>query len=368
MAELGGSDQALLAMVTQLTREGWECHVALPGPSPMATRWSEAGARIHEVPMERITTRGGRWHWLRYALRAPGSILKLRRLARTLDVGVVHTNSLHCWYGAPAARLARRPHVWHAREIVVQSDLALRVERWMLDSWADEVIAVSQAVADQFPGVDPAHRSVLYDQVDPGRFSPAMAGRFRPTHDIDDRTYLVGSVGRIDTWKGIEVLLDAWPEVAAAVPDAMAVIAGPAVAGKEAWYDELRQRAEALGSVRWIGPSDDVGALMADLDVFVLPSKEPEPYGMVVVEALASGVPVIATDAGGPKEILGQVDRSLGTLVPPGDPSALARAIIARHAPSARELRRQRTAQQPGGRPDYGAVFDRAMGHDDASR
>jgi glycosyltransferase involved in cell wall biosynthesis len=100
------------------------------------------------------------------------------------------------------------------------------------------------------------------------------------------------------------------------------------VRDKEDYFDALARTARELSDAHWLGGRDDVPDLLADLDVFVLPSTEPEPYGLVAVEALASGAPVVATDAGGPPEILATAHPGAGRLVPPGDADALATAIV----------------------------------------
>jgi glycosyltransferase involved in cell wall biosynthesis len=87
--------------------------------------------------------------------------------------------------------------------------------------------------------------------------------------------------------------------------------------------------ARALGGVHWLGARRDVPELMADLDVFVQVSTQPEPWGLVHAEALASGVPIVAGDAGGPVEILAGARPGAGILVPPGDSTALAGAVTA---------------------------------------
>ncbi len=234
-------------------------------------------------------------------------MVRLARLTRRIRADVVHSNSLHSWYGWAAAAVARRPHVWHAREMVVQSRAALRVERWLARHFAAVVIAVSAAVAAQ---LDPANVTVITDEADPAEFRPDRAGRFRAAAGIDDRVPLVGSVARLDTWKGFGVLLDAYPAIRAARPEVELVVAGAAVAGKEDYAAWLERRAAGLPGVHWLGPRRDVGDLMADLDVFVQVSTEPEPFGLVIVEALASGVPVVAGAAGGPVEILAEADRT----------------------------------------------------------
>jgi glycosyltransferase involved in cell wall biosynthesis len=321
----GGSEKALIRMIRQLRADGWDCHVAIGGPPRLAEEYARAGATVHVVPMERITTSGGPGRWVRYLLAWPVSVIRLTRLTRRLGIDVVHTNTLHSWYGWAAAALTRRPHVWQAREIVVQSALALRVERWLTTRFARRMVATSNAVAAQFTH---PHLEVIFDEVDPGEFRPDRAGAFRARVGIDDEVPLVASVGRIDTWKGVDILLDAVPALQAARPDIVVLVAGGSVGGKEAYAAGLQARADALG-VRWVGSRDDVADLMADLDVYVMASTEPEPFGLGLVEALASGTPVVATGAGGPVEILAGLGPSAGCLVPPGDAAALADALLA---------------------------------------
>jgi glycosyltransferase involved in cell wall biosynthesis len=220
--------------------------------------------------------------------------------------------------------------VWHAREIVFQSRAALRVEKWLTRHFAERVVAVSQVVASQ---LDSPLVEVVTDEADPVRFRPGRAGHFRASAGIDDQVPLLGSIGRLDTWKGFGTLLDAYDHLRLRRPEVELVVAGPAVRGKEDYADELRSRAEATPGVHWLGPRRDVEEVMADLDVFVQVSSEPEPFGLVVVEALACGVPVVAGSQGGPLEILGEAAaRSsvpAGRLVPPCEPEATALAALA---------------------------------------
>jgi len=355
----GGSEHALVAMIRQLTSAGWECHVALPGPPVLADEYGAAGATVHVVPMARLTTSGGPGRWPRYAARWPVAVDRLRRLVRSVDADVVHSNSLHCWYGWAAARLTGRPHVWHAREIVFQSPAALAVERFLTAHFADVVVAVSAAVATQLPGADVV---VVLDRPDPARFDPTAAGEFRAAMGIADDVPLVGSVARIDTWKGFDTLLDAVPLVRRRRPEVEMVVAGAAVPGKERYEADLR-RVAADNGVHWLGPRRDIGALMADLDVFVQVSSEPEPYGLVVAEALASGTPVVAGNAGGPVEILAHAPPGAGRLVPPGDPESLAEAVLALlpDEPSNTQRRRSRPPLLGASADEFPALFARVV-------
>jgi glycosyltransferase involved in cell wall biosynthesis len=356
VAERGGSDHALLRMLRSLPPGEFECHVVVPADPPLRDELESAGATVHVVPMRRISTSHGIGAWLAYGAGWPLAVGRIARLVRRLGVNVVHTNSLHSWYGWAAAGLARRPHVWHAREIVVQSGAALRVERF-LTRHAARVIAMSNAIADQ---LDRGNVVVVYETADPAEFHPSRAGRFRTRVGIPDDAPLAGTAGRIDTWKGIDVLLAAWAHVKEARPDAHLVVAGGPVRDKESYFGDLASVAAGLVDAHWLGMRDDIPDLFADLDVFVLPSTEPEPYGLVAVEALASGTPVVATDAGGPPEILARSHPGARRLVPPGDADALAGAIVAEldgARPTSATLRAQRSALRDPEPEGFSAVF-----------
>ncbi len=325
MAEAGGSDHALLRMASQMAADGFICRVVVPALSPLEAEFSRAGVAVSVIHMRRITTAGGLLWWVRYALEWPVAVARLCRVARRHRADVIASNSLHSWYGWAVAALLRRPHVWHAREIVMQSQAALRLERRLVGRFADLLIACSEAVAEQFRTVLPQERiCVVHEDVDRAVFHPEPDG-------TADGTALpaVGFVGRIDTWKGVDVLLEAWPAVHGSDADAQLLVAGPPVEGKEWYYEELEARTQGMAGVTWLGPvgPDQAAAVFRQLHVLAAPSTLPEPYGLVVVEALASGSRVVVTDFGGAPEIVARAERGAGIAIPPNDPKALAAAI-----------------------------------------
>jgi len=361
VAERGGSDHALLRMVRSLVADGWECHVVFPEAPPLAAEFLAAGAKIHIVPMRRLTRSGGAGYFVGYALSWPMSVLKLRRLARQVHPGVVHSNSIHSWYGWAVAWLERAPHVWHGREIVVQSRWALLVERYLAKHFAWRVVAVSAAVAAQFDG---ANVVVVHDALAPeDGLSPERAGQFRARAGISEDVVLVGAAGRLDTWKGFDVLLAAFPEIRRQRPDVELVVAGGPVRGKEGYAQDLAATARRTEGVHWLGSRDDMADLMADIDVFVLPSTEPEPFASSALEALASGVPLVATDHGGSPEMLQACPAGSGRLFRPRDPGALVEAVLSMlpDGPSSAAGRQARLAHLVGDPAAFSALFEEAL-------
>jgi glycosyltransferase involved in cell wall biosynthesis len=340
VAERGGSDQALLRLVRSLPRDEFDFHIALPGPSPLAAEFDAAGATLHVVPMRRLSTSHGAEEWAGYVGGWPGSVTRLTSLARRLQVDVLHSNSLHSWYGWAAARALGLPHVVHAREVVVQSRAALRVERGLCRRFATRVIAPSYAVAAQ---LDPANVVVLDEYLDPDEFRPTRAGTFRPRVGLPAEAPVIGAVARLDPLKGLDVLLDAFTKLRADRHDLHLVVVGAPVLGQEAYAAELRTRVGSVPGAVLLESRDDIPDVMADLDVLALPSIEPEAYGLVLVEALASGTPVVATDHGGPPEIVARARAGTALAVPPRDVGALADALAslvpARTSPERRRAR-----------------------------
>jgi glycosyltransferase involved in cell wall biosynthesis len=235
--------------------------------------------------------------------------------------------------------------VWHVHEIIEKPRwLAVLLARLVV-SCSDQVVAISTSVADQLTRLGGARRGappirVIPDAVDTARFNPTVeGGAVRAAWGVSRDQVLVGSIGRLHSWKGQEVLVEAAHLLQAELPHLRIVIVGDIVPGQP----EARERLESAiarwrleDTVRLEGYRRDVPEVLAALDLLVLPSTSPEPFGLVVIEAMASARPVIATAHGGPLETVAA--GITGLLVPPGDAVALAGAI-ARLAKD-RELRR----------------------------
>jgi glycosyltransferase involved in cell wall biosynthesis len=195
------------------------------------------------------------------------------------------------------------------------------------------VIAASQFIADLVTirhGVDPARIRVIPRGVDPAAFNPATISGSRIAKlaadwRLPDNARTVVLPGRLTSWKGHTVLLDALAHLGRL--DVMCVFVG-AHQGRYRYVRDLENQARRLGiadRLRLVGQCDDMPAALALSDVVVHASTEPEAFGRVVIEAQAMGRPVIASDLGGPVETVRHGDT--GWRVPPSDPHALAAAI-----------------------------------------
>lgn len=334
-SEIGGSDVSLAGIVERLDPRRFVPLVALPSEGPLVQRLEQSGARVFVLPrMKKLTSRKGKAWLAVFAANYPLGVASLASLIRRERVDLVHTNTIHNLYGGAAARVTGRPHVWHVREIVWQNRALLRIEQAMASAMADRVIVTSDAVREAFDrgGRRALPFAKIENGVDLRRFTPGSSDLVRRDFTIDPSAPLVGTAARMDVWKGLEDFIEAAAIVRRTRPDARFVLAGGAIEGLRTYEGELLSLAAARGldgALFFAGWRYGPGAMPAfhqSLDVFVLPSREPEPFGLVVLEAMASGKPVVATAQGGPLEIVR--DRETGLLVTPRDPSAMAAGIV----------------------------------------
>lgn len=335
-SEIGGSDVSLVRLVEGLDSEKYSVMVALPSDGPLVMRLRAAGAHVEIMPvLMKLTSRRGTGFLWKFALNYPRAIAELVRLIRRERIAIVHTNTIHNLYGVTAARIAGVPHVWHFREIVWQSALLRRIELTMARWWSTRIIVTSRAVAGMYGDEArwPTQLVRVPNGVEVDRFSPGDGSRVREELDVAPGQPLVGIVCRLDAWKGVDDFLEAAALVAAADHEAVFAVVGGPIIGQEAYETQLRTKANELGlgrRVRFTGWTYGPAA-MPDvhraLDILVLASREAEPFGLVVLEAMASGKPVVATAHGGPLDVV--EDGRTGDLVPPGDAKSMANAIVA---------------------------------------
>jgi glycosyltransferase involved in cell wall biosynthesis len=318
-------------MVRAVDRARYEPIVLVPHDGPMVALYREAGARVLFTPMMQLRTKPSPVYQANYLARYVPTV---RRLARIIDanaIELVHSNSLYCSYGAWAARRTRRQHIWHLRELPPRVPLATRAYASMVRRLSTRIVGMTRGCGDALFGGGglPESFEVLHDGIDLSEFAPDV-GNVRGELGVGEHP-LIGFVARLDPWKGLDVFLQAARCVADRFPDARFVVAGDAPSGYESYARKMRNLAESLGLgavVNFVGfryGAKEMPRLMASLDVFAHTSTSPEPFGLVLIEAMAAGRPVVASRAGGPLEIV--VDGETGLLTPPGDSVALASAI-----------------------------------------
>lgn len=324
----------------------------------------DAAIRSLSIPVVRVPGTDGSlrlhaWHTTRALAEIAGAAVAVRRACLRVDARLVHANSIRAGLVAVLARrLGGPPVVVHLRDCLPASAVT-GVVRGLLLRHAAALVTNSDYTAACFVdgrGHGRARVRTLHSLVDLSRFRPELLTRddARRRLGIDPSTPVVGVVAQLTPWKGQDDAIRAVALARRSVPDLRLLVVGGAVftspatrQDNEAYGRGLRDLAARLsldGSVAFLGERDDVPEILRALDVALVPSWE-EPFGRTVVEAMAMGLPVVATRVGGPPEVVRHgVD---GVLLPPRAPRAWARAIVELIGDPARRLemgRRARTA------------------------
>ncbi len=332
-----GTERHILDLAGSLPAQGVGVGIACPSPSPLAERAEKLG-----VPVTPIAKNG---------LLDKVALKSLRGLFKENAVDVIHVhNGRTAMLAAVAHRLARRGHCVSTQHFInpsrvnrtgIKAVLSRVAHNWV-SNHTDRFIAISRAVergmAERDDG-QPGRIFIIPNGIadfDANSITPSW--KIRQELGIGPQTPLVVSATRLVPEKAVDSLIDAMAQLRTKHPTACCAIAGE---GGE--RQALANRIEHLGlsdSVRLLGFRNDVASIIAAGDVFVLPSVN-EPFGLVLLEAMALSKPVVSTAAGGPLEIVEEA--STGLLVSPRRPDALADAIgrLLSDRPAAQEMGRR---------------------------
>lgn len=327
-ADLYGASRALLRILGPMVERGFEPVVVLPERGPLLERIEALGIKVIVDPGLSIVDRASlkSLRAFKFFLGFPLSVLRFFNLIRRERIALVHTNTAVMPSPALAAWLAGVPHVWHMRELFDEFRSAWKFYGRFVHAFSTRIPCMSEAIAAQFP--NRSKTRVLFDGL-PLEEYPRAAQASKPEARAQFQLGagpVVGCVGRIKfVRKGQEVLVQAAALLKQRGVLAKYLIVGAPAPGNEEHGERLRRLIRDLGvegDVVMPGEMADPKPAYTAMDVFVLPSAQAEPFGLVVLEAMAMGCPVVATAIGGPLSIVAEGET--GFLVPPGDAAALA--------------------------------------------
>ena len=306
---IGGTERQMVELAKRLDPSRFRVRIAC---------FHKRGRLLDDIPA-RIPIREFPLH----GFATPTAFRRLLAFAswcRSIDAAVVHTCDLYAnIFGLPGAALAGVPvRIANRREIVTgdKSPAKLRTQRLAYRA-AHAVVANSSAARDQLvrEGVPADRLRLVPNGLDPVRFAPAP-----PRRDIRR----IVMVANLRPEKGHDTLLAAAPRILERYPDASFTFVGE---GPQRGKLEMLVRALGIGErVRFLGESRDVAPILARHDLYVLPSRS-EAFPNALIEAMATALPVVATDVGGIPEVVRPGIN--GRLVRPDDVGALADAVLA---------------------------------------
>jgi glycosyltransferase involved in cell wall biosynthesis len=318
----------VIRLAPLLEERGWRLAFWAPRPSALYEYLRDRGFEVNGEPrpidgfsLRSLRTPPG----LRTRLgRAPRYFARLRSLIREQRPALVHANSLYAVTEAAVARRQGVPTVIHVHEMI-RDNRKGRIARRLVFRFGDDVIAVSEAAAEALSFAANRPR-VVHECAPLPPAAPDRSGRVGRT--------VVGTIGVVSPRKGSDLFVAAARELRRRGEQIDFRLVGGATAPLEAeWARALIDELPDAGID--YAPRVDVPLELAALDVFVLPSRE-DPFPIVVLEAMGSGLPVVGTRVDGLAE---QITPETGLLVAPDDPIALADAIVTLHRDP--ELRRR---------------------------
>jgi glycosyltransferase involved in cell wall biosynthesis len=335
-AKLGGAEINLLRILPRLQKAGWRPVVLLPEEGPLTTALRDCAVaytvvparRFHSISFNSVARPSLPNPFAALATLANGCFwaLDLVHTLRRLRPDLVQTGSLlsHLFGGWAGSRV-RVPVVAHVQDLVARtSGLGLWrvVFRWWAYGVPARLVCVSPLVADQFQ-YDPevAHKTLtILNMVDRGE--PCNATALRETGP-----WRIGTIARLARWKGQHVALAVAAELLRAGLRFKWSFVGDAALGDQRYERYLHSLARELqleANVEFVGWLDDPHPFYASLDVLVHLPTEPEPFGLVIAEALACGVPVVTSHGG----LDAVVNEAGGKVVQAGDSHSAALAIM----------------------------------------
>jgi glycosyltransferase involved in cell wall biosynthesis len=305
---IGGGQWSLYYLIKHLNKKMFRPIVLCPEEGELAEKMRGVGAEV-------ICFDVGRIRYLSLLI-----IKKFISIIRNKHVDLIHTDSTtETFYAGIAARLMRIPLVWHIR---------VSEREWLLDRilslFTTKLIVVAWAISRRFPWLENNHKIVvIHNGIDLKEFD-----KFQPTSsirrefNISDNTVLLGCISRIEERKGLEYLLRAMKHI----DEAKLILVG---GGKEDYITRLKNISVSLGisdRIFFIGRRDDIPAVFRAIDIFVFPVIKGEGFSRVILEAMAAGKPVVATDhAGNPEAV---EDGLTGAIVPAKNSTMLATEVM----------------------------------------
>lgn len=332
---MSGAETVLLNLINCLGEQGYESVVVVSGPGRFTSLLASKGVSWVYVNMTALFPE-------RFTLAFASSFLvhlfrTARRLAkevrkRQIQLIVTHTRGGHL-YGWLAGWLAGVPVVMYCHDLS-HSKMSRLIKTFLVLN-ASKVIAISRAVKEDliafpvFRGWVGQKIIVIPNAVNLQQFHPGLdGGNVKSEFGLESAFPIVGLIGQLVAWKGQLDFIKAASAVVNAFPTAKFLIVGDAIFGNADYEKQIRHSITTLGLDDYViltGHRTNVPELMAALDILVSASWA-EPFGLVIIEAMATGKPVIGTHAGGIPEIV--LEGETGLLVPPHSAHALADAII----------------------------------------
>ncbi|MCH6199820.1 glycosyltransferase family 4 protein [Aquiflexum sp. LQ15W] len=307
-SDLYGASKIFLESVRALKHAGFGVLVVLSEDGPLVEELKKLNAEVHihklGILRRKYFNPSGLLNRFKTILRAKAFLEKLMSEERITHI---YSNTSAVLVGAFLARKKGVKHIWHLHEILLSPGWFVWMMGKIINMNSDKVVLVSLAVWDNWKGkVEESKLVLVHNGIDYKPYVECKTGIKTEIPGSGEKV-LIGMIGRINHWKGQGYFLDIAQSLVQIHENVHFVIVGDAYPGTEHLITEMEEKIKNSGlqtHVSYLGFRRDIPEILQALDIFVLPSILPDPFPTVILEAMASGKPVVATAHGGAKEMI----------------------------------------------------------------
>ena len=332
-AEMYGADKVMLDLIRRLDKTKYTPYVVLPTEGVLVDALKKENIDVSVIPYPIMRRKYFNFKGImQYGTGLIKYSNQLVKFAKEHSIDVVHTNTAAVLEGSAVARKLRIPQLWSVHEIIVSPNVMFKFTSRTIAKNSTITITDSKAVKDHLLESGYFKNDaikVIYNGLDADRFKPDNDSSYlRKEWNIPDDAMVVGMMGRVNSWKGQKDFLKAANILLAEHSNMYAVLVGAAFAGEE-WRE--KELAEEISKSPYkdrivnVGYRTDSEGIYNLYDVFVLPSTNPDPLPTVVLEAMATGKPIVGYRHGGVCEMVKEGYN--GLLAEVRNPADLAREI-----------------------------------------
>lgn len=303
-----GASKILLGIVQLLIKRNHRVKVVLSESGPLSADLLQAGAEIIYIRLGILR---------RKYFSPPGIINRLltirsakkalEKIIRQENIELVYSNTTGVLAGALAAKTCRVKHMWHVHEIIEKPQWFKQILGKIMRQYAQTVVVVSEAVKKSWQSVIPENKMVVvHNGID---YTPYLQEQpsIQASFGFPEDALIIGMVGRVHYWKGQDYFIQIAGQLHPRFPQLRFILVGDAFPGYEYLYaqnENLIHQLQLQDVVKNLGFRKDIPAVLQCIDLLLLPSQLPDPFPTVILEAMASAKPVIATQMGGALEMI----------------------------------------------------------------
>jgi len=340
-AAMGGVQFSTLYLVQTLDPARWRCIVVCPEDGDLVKACHDAGVETHVLPQARLWSTSVRvgglrvpnpFAWAGDSILMARAARRLRTFLKQLSPDLIITKGLPSHFlGGLAARKLHTPCVWHVQDLISERSFGIyrRALGRAVRVLPTRIVVDGKAIADQLPRSVQARTLVVLNGVDTNVFSPDVDWEAaRREFAIAADELVIGHAGRVTPWKGQHYLIEAFAPIAKENPRVTLLLVGAPVFDNDSYQQRLHTLVNGLGlqgRVKFAGYRHDLPALLAAMDIFAFTSVEKDTSPLALLSAMAAGLPIVAFDIDGVRELMATPDQFL--LTPVKDVAALTDAL-----------------------------------------